>query len=60
MSSRLNFYFACVLALEAVVVRGGAPRLPERQGTLILAGVLQPARGGAIVRGAPPNRSARP
>jgi hypothetical protein len=43
MRSRFNLYLAGCLALEALVVRGGAPRLPEpeRQGTLVLAAALQ-------------------
>jgi hypothetical protein len=43
MRSRFNLYLAGCLALEALVVRGGAPRLPEpeRLGTLVLAAALQ-------------------
>ncbi|HEY0571649.1 MAG TPA: hypothetical protein VGD16_08970 [Enterovirga sp.] len=41
MRSRFNLYLAGLLVLEALIVRGGAPRLPERQGTLVLAAALQ-------------------
>lgn len=41
MRSRFNLYLAGLLVLEAMIVRGGAPRLPERQGTLVLAAALQ-------------------
>jgi hypothetical protein len=55
MRSRFNLYLAGLLVLEALIVRGGAPRLPERQGTLVLAAALQRqmAAAGSRSRGMP-------
>lgn len=55
MRSRFNLYLAGLLVLEALVVRGGAPRFPERQGGLVLVAALQrqitaKSRGGEVPR----------
>jgi hypothetical protein len=41
MRSRFSLYLAGLLVFEALIVRGGAPRFPQRQGTLVLAAALQ-------------------